>query len=227
MNFIDAHAHKAPSSSVFSIQNIRLGHDAFDLVDSKGFFSLGLHPWDIDSHQASLKDLPKFARFDSVLCVGETGLDRAMALPLGQQTQVFEEHIVVSEMLRKPLVVHCVRAYNEIHRIRKQNQCRQNWLLHGFQASEGMLLQLLRLEGVFFSFGKGIFSPKNAHLFRQLPDERILLETDESDLKIEDVYAQAAQIKGLSLDQLSQIVQKNFETFLGEAAQRALMPHLG
>ncbi len=222
MKLIDCHTHNRRSQADLSIQNFRLAKEVFQSTDlTQSITSLGLHPWDIDQDSENmLKNLPKLARSQAVVCIGEAGLDRAIATPLSVQHTVFQEHIVASEMLRKPLIIHCVRAYNEIHRLRKQNKCTQNWLLHGFQASEGMLHQLLKLEGLFFSFGKGLFSVTNANLFKNMPSDRILLETDDSGYSIEQIYTQAASIKQLSALEISELIQNNFINFLGENASQ-------
>ncbi len=209
MKFIDTHTHHQERSG-FSLYNFRLGKTNFS---TDKFGSVGIHPWDVtEDNNLAIKELYKLANKNNVLAIGETGLDRAIATSLKLQQEVFEHHIVVSELVRKPLIIHCVRAYNEILRIRRQNTCHQSWVFHGFHASEGMIHQLLKVSEFYFSFGKSLMSPHGAHVLGLIPLERVLLETDESPLLIEELYQRAAQIKKVDLQKLAEQIKVNFST---------------
>ena len=60
--------------------------------------------------------------------------------------EVFREHVKLSEMLRKPLIVHCVKAVDELLAIRKEMGVTHPWVLHGYRGGPEQAEQLRRAE---------------------------------------------------------------------------------
>jgi Tat protein secretion system quality control protein TatD with DNase activity len=71
------------------------------------------------------------------------------------------------------------------------------FLLHGYKGSEEQSKQLLKFDNVFFSFGKRLFQADEGYLksIKTIPLERTLLETDNSNYNIKEIYKQYALYK--------------------------------
>ena len=121
--------------------------------------------------------------------VGECGLDRLCTTPYDLQLAAFDAQIRLSERLARPLVIHCVRAIDDVLRLHRG--VRQPWILHGFRGKPQQLRQLLD-NGLYISFGLRF----NAESLRQCPPQRLFLETDDTPSPIATLYEQAAALLG-------------------------------
>ena len=202
--FIDFHTHQPHRSGVFSIRNAS-PHDSLLFSDSSPeFISVGLHPWLIPQDynlDALYGQLYYFAGYSNVIAIGETGMDKAITTAMQMQLDVLEVHIRVSEALGKPIIVHCVRSYQELLALRVWHKCKQPWIFHGFNGSAQLAMQLLKAH-CLVSFGKAIMqgNTRAAHSISQLEFGQFFLETDNSGENIEDIYGMCASIKKVEVD---------------------------
>lgn len=201
--FIDIHTHKrpVPGTGLFSV---RIGHDA---IPEEGLFSAGIHPWDtLQATEAWFGEL----RESNPAAIGEIGLDYARPIDREQQRALFSRQLAFAAEKRIPAIVHCVRAFNELPGL--LNNRAVPVIIHGFTGSRQLALQLAG-AGHYLSFGETLLrSPKTREALAALPDERIFLETDQSALSIEDIYAEAASIRACSASELKEAVYSNFRT---------------
>lgn len=194
-HYINIHTHrKAPYEDEISIRNAYHRH-----TDMQYPVSCGLHPWLIDrffSHEL-MSQIELNLKQENVWAIGECGLDKAIQTDLELQKSVLQTHVNWAEMTGKPLVIHCVRAYNELQPFIKSSQA--IFLLHGYKGSEEQSKQLLKYDNVFFSFGKHLFQTDEAYVksIKTIPLERTLLETDNSNYTIKEIYKQYALFKQL------------------------------
>lgn len=201
MTFIDFHSHHPSLRGELVVQ---------DGVDTRG-----RHPWHLaaapsQSGDGSRREEGSEAR-RGLLAIGESGLDRLCSTPYDLQLQVFREEVALSEELRKPLFLHCVRAIDDVLRLRRELGARQPYIWHGYRGHALQLRQLLP-HGFYFSFG---FRHDREALIACPPD-RLLLETDDDTLHpIADLYAEVAQLRGISLEQLVTQMHRNFHTLFG------------
>lgn len=175
------------------------------------FHSLGVHPWkagDLTIEKAM--ELIQFSRNDNTLALGECGLDALKGPEMPLQEKMFEAHVELSESIELPLIIHCVKAWNELQRVHKRMQPKQPWVFHGF-SKLGILDQVVA-TGLMVSLGAGlIHHPKAKELVVGIPNEQLLLETDDQSIEIREVYECVARLKGISLQQLNEIVTSNFK----------------
>ncbi len=185
---IDFHTHTKhnPSSSVPSVYNLMPGDESYPYP-----CSVGLHPWHIgDDWEERMQAVGHLAEADNVVMIGETGIDKVRSsAPLALQEEVFLRHVALSERLGKPLVIHCVKAYDDILRLKQVVSPRQQWIVHGFRGKPQQAEQLLR-HGFKLSFGEH-FNPDSLRLAAE--KRAAWLETDESTLSIEDIYKKAVE----------------------------------
>ncbi len=153
----------------------------------KCYFTCGIHPWHSEDAEAQLQYLEEIASNPHIVAIGETGMDKLKGPDLSIQKQVFERHIQLSEKLKKPLIVHCVKAWEELIALHKQYKPSQPWIIHGFRGNPELTQQLVKL-GFLFTIGAKF----NAEALKLLPLNVFFCETDESELSIEEVYSAVA-----------------------------------
>ena len=210
MNYINTHTHS--SNTPRDIYNVIVGKD----VVPKAFFSAGIHPWFITEVEAQFQVLSELAKKPKCLAIGECGLDKLCVIPFELQMDVFKRQIELAEELQKPLIIHCVKAYNELLKIKKASKTAIPWIIHGFNQKEEIAEQLLA-QGFYFSLGKALLNPaSNASKWVQkVPIERLLLETDDAEIAIEQIYKVAASTINLSESELVSNLQLNCKIVFG------------
>jgi TatD DNase family protein len=211
-DFIDIHTHSS-RNDCFCMQNL-FAQDLTAGIPEGGPFSAGLHPWhilDVD-YRLVMKSLEKFAADERIIAIGETGLDRNKDIPFELQEKVFLSQVKMAEQAGKPVVIHCVKAYSDLMHIRKNKEWKMKWMFHWFNENLSIANELINLD-CYLSFGRSLFHPngKNAEVFQALPLERIFLETDDAGITIENVYTKAAELKNILLEDLKQIINRNYK----------------
>ncbi len=197
--FIDVHTHRVHSADIPIIYNIRINDDAVALPhDRHIYFSAGIHPWDAGKVRSVWFDnMTILLNYKQVIAVGECGLDKNTSVSFEKQLEIFEKHIHLSEINRLPLLIHCVGFSHEIIRLHQSVKPEQAWIIHGFRGKPDLALQFLK-EGIYLSFGEKF----NIESVKVTPIDRILIETDESEIPIEDLYQRIAEIKGCHVKDL-------------------------
>ena len=212
--FVDIHTHSARSGKdTITVQNIYPG-DGFAAFQGKNFYSVGLHPWHIGNEKENneaLQMVENALEFDHVIFVGEAGLDKLKETNFAEQQRVFEAQAFMAEEYQYPLVVHCVKAYNEVIELRKKMRPSMPWIMHAYNGSPELTKQLVEM-GFLFSFGDILFrdNAKAIESFRYLPMNKIFFETDEADTPVETIYQKGSELKQVSMEELKYFVWKNF-----------------
>ena len=70
----------------------------------------GIHPW--HAHIGDLSEVTR--RAPEVDAIGEIGLDYACDVPRETQMEVFRAQLAIAERFKRPVVLHCVRAFEDI-----------------------------------------------------------------------------------------------------------------
>lgn len=199
MLLLDIHTHHPSAEGIQS-----LSPEAFVPADD-GCFSVGIHPWEADKAGEKEWDLlEEAARHPSVLAIGEAGLDKITPTDFLCQQEVFVRQIRLSENVEKPLVIHCVKAFNELIVLKRKHRPRMPWVVHGFRNNANIGRQLMQ-EGIFFSLGEK-YHPDVLSL---LPPEYLLTETDESHTPIRIIIERMAAAMGKEADEVCRQIDKN------------------
>jgi TatD DNase family protein len=206
--FYNLHTHKSTSQeNVLEIVNQY--PNEFDA--SVSFFSIGIHPWYINVEKTDdyLNFIEEKLQLSNCLALGECGLDKRIDIPLGIQTEVFEKQLILAKKYKKPVILHCVSAYQETIEIKKRLNIEVPMIIHGFSKNWQVAKSLLD-NGFYLSFGKYLLrNPELSSVFEQVPNNRFLLETDTIDETIFDVYEKASSIKNNNLENT---VESNFKS---------------
>lgn len=190
--YIDTHTHSQDESNCLSIVNVPLERvDDFASHHTKSFYSVGIHPWEVHTIDTSVfEKLESLLLDERIKAIGECGVDRNAKATIKEQIYYFERQVQLSEKYSKPLIIHCVAAFNEMIVLRKKWKPTQEWIMHGFRAKPQMAKQLLK-HGFVLSYG----SRFNAESVVVTPIDRLCIETDDADIEVSEVYASIAAIK--------------------------------
>lgn len=208
MKFFNLHTHQFTNNqAVFELVN-QYPND-FDATIN--WYSIGIHPWYIDEEnlENELEFINQKLQEKKCLALGECGLDKRITVDFSLQKRVFEAQIALAEKHQKPIIVHCVAAYDELIAIKKQKQVTVPMFIHGFSKNWQTAKQLLE-NGFYLSFGKYLLrNPELETVFTAVPNDRFLLETDTIDETIQEVYTKAAQYKNLDISKLQHFIAEN------------------
>lgn len=148
------------------------------------------------------------------------------------ERELFETQIELSKNLNLPLVVHSRDAFDETLDALK-NQDADNGIIHCFSYDKNSARAFLD-RGFYLAFGGAVTYTKKSkldemkELLRFVPDDRILLETDSPYLApvpfrgktntpvlVEYVYKFIAEARGITAENLSEIVDENIKKLFG------------
>jgi TatD DNase family protein len=216
-DYIDIHTHGArPVPGIFSIDTLSANEDR-DPGNIPGLaFSFGIHPWYLseNNHDQLLTRVIKTAANPNVIAIGEIGFDKIKGPSSELQRRTFEEQVIIAEECNKPVIIHCVRAWDELLQEHKKLKPKMQWLVHGFRGKQDLALQLIA-KGMYLSFWFDfVIRPEATSLIRKVPEERIFLETDGADVNIMDIYNKVSVDLDLSIQELKSVILNNFTTFL-------------
>lgn len=210
MEFINLHTHSfSNKTSVLEVVN----QYPWEFNEAIPQYSIGIHPWYIDEKrlETDMKCIEEKLQLNACLALGECGLDKRIEIPLETQIAVFKQQIALVKQTNKPIILHCVAAYQELIEIKKEMNIQNPMIIHGFSKNEQVAQSLLD-NGFYLSFGKYLLrNPELAVVFKNVPNDRFFLETDTIEETIEAVYTRAAAIKNIEINQLKQIVKSNFD----------------
>lgn len=217
--FIDIHTHFAHSENgVVSVQNFHQKEWENGLfTEGVGLASVGLHPWflTVENFENDFKKLAQLVENQFIIAIGECGLDKIKGTDFNFQMYAFERQIRLAESVSKPVVVHCVKAFNEVISIKKRLNPKVPIIIHGFNQNEIILKELIKND-FFISVGAAILREQNvsnaAKNLRNIPLNRLFFETDDKKVAIQKIYEMAANILEVNVSDLKIRIRDNFET---------------
>ncbi|MEZ5083705.1 MAG: TatD family hydrolase [Bacteroidales bacterium] len=210
--YINIHSHEENTAND-RVSVVNVYPDNLPEFKKVGLYSIGIHPWYIPDKNVGklLTIVGDMAKREEVVAIGECGLDKLSAVSFDVQQFVFEKHIEIAEKVQKPLIIHCVRSFNELVQIKMHSRATVEWIVHGFNSKLDVADLLLRHE-MYLSFGKALLNPESnaSKVLPQIEDEMYLLETDDSSVGIDEIYSAAAERVNMDMDILKLSMQTNF-----------------
>lgn len=198
----------------------------------------GVHPWKAGGVTAGwLQRLEDLLVADPTATVGEIGLDRWVEAPgIDVQRPVFINQLRLARLLDRVATIHCLKAWGPLFEVFEDCPPPPRFLMHSFNGSLEVAERLLA-RGAYFSFSGYFLHPRKAGLvevFRQLPKDRILLETDAPDMlpppalvahalkdglnhpaNLHSIGCGMAEALGMTADEMRQVSRENALRFLG------------
>ena len=199
MTLIDIHTHNSgiADRTIFNSGTIYIAGRSI---------SIGIHPWHINTDwQNIFADIATHAKADNVVAIGECGFDMLKSpAPIELQEEIFKTHVELSEELQKPLIIHCVKAYDRLVALCNGLKPQQAWIIHGFRGKPQQAEQLIK-AGFHISLGEKF----NTESAKVIPMERLFIESDESNAAIADISAAVARAKGADIEELALQTMQN------------------
>jgi TatD DNase family protein len=189
--------------------------------------SVGVHPLDIESGQASAQQLAEWAQHPKVVALGETGLDYYYSDETkASQQESFRAHLEAAAQARLPVIVHTRSAKEDTLRLIAEHGDQETaGVLHCFTEDWDMARRAVDLN--FLISISGIVTFKNAEalrdVVRKLPLDRLMVETDSPYLApipyrgkpnepayVREVAEYVAELKNISYEELIAATSENF-----------------
>jgi len=210
--FVNLHTHiLSNSSNTLEIKNI---DNVAGFNAPTNYYSVGIHPWKINgsNYESEIDTLKKLAIQKNVIAIGECGLDKLINIDFEIQDLIFRSQISIAEQVQKPLIVHCVKAFDELIRIKKELKISVPIIVHGFNNKKEIAAQLLK-NGFYLSIGKALLNENSnaSKNISSLPIEKIFLETDDADVSIKSIFEAAAKYLQIEIEVLKQQIHTNFK----------------
>ncbi len=144
----------------------------------------GLHPYWTEQHtHQDLTALESTIAQQNCVAVGECGLDyRSGQADRQQQRYYFEAQLAIAENADLPVVIHAVRATEDIIKILKQHPTSFG-MIHSYSGSPEQAAQLIDMD-FYISIGGQVTcdgATKIRHTATQIPLTSLLIETDAPD----------------------------------------------
>lgn len=203
---IDIHTHQLPAVAGKAI--VSVSPEMFTPQPSH-WYALGIHPWDTDKitdFTAEMEKIQRLAHHPQVIAIGEVGLDRLHGTSIPEQMKIFEAQALLAESLQKPVVIHLVKATDELLFLHHHLNPTVPWIIHGFRGKPQLAQQLLK-RGFYLSFGTHF----NLDAMRSTPNDRLLLETDEREEDIEQLCQALALARCQTNEELRQSLDENVQ----------------
>lgn len=193
-------------------------------------YGAGVHPWWVDELYAGGFDKAVLqtqltAELEKPACraVGECGLDVRIGTPMDLQQQVLAVQLAVAAECDRPVVLHCVKAHNELLQMLDASGVKRG-VVHAFGGSQELARQYWR-RGFYLGIGGTITyerARKTRAAVQQLPLEALLLETDAPDMPLAgrqgarnspaylpEVAGVLAQLRGETLEKVAAVTTAN------------------
>lgn len=204
MEFFDFHHHKKYIKD--GIYNLDIGG-----IPPDSPYSIGIHPQDIliDGMEKQFEWMES-TMLENCFAIGECGLDSLVPIDQKIQEEVFLRQIKMANEVRKPIIIHCVRKFYEVISFKKKSE--QPMIIHGFNKKQQIATDLLA-NNFHLSFGKAVlYNLSLQDILKNTPLDKIFLETDNEDFRIEELYLKVSEIKEISLEQLNEQILENLYT---------------
>jgi TatD DNase family protein len=203
MNYFNAHTHRIPNNHIGIYQS--------DAEYTASLFSVGVHPW-----HAAVKPLSEIIpalHHQNCRAIGEVGLDRLKGPSIEIQHAMLLAQLTLANELQKPVIFHLVRAWDEFYSLLKSQQ-HTPWIIHGFNSPK----QVTRLVQTKVIFSLGPASLQNPHMqsiLSKIPLNRILFETDDTAVDINQVYQDYSLATSTPLAEVHAQIEQNFLAIFG------------
>lgn len=192
--------------------------------------AVGVHPHDAATLTAgAMAELRALAADLRVVAIGEIGLDYYRGLaPRDEQRRAFEAQLGLALELQLPVIVHSREAHSDtlsiLHAAAQRQGGALRGVMHCFSGDVGSAREVVEL-GLHIGIDGPVTYPRTtvlAEVVRQVPLERLLLETDSPYLTpqarrgrrnepafVRFVAERVAELRGLALAEVGRITSAN------------------
>lgn len=207
--FYNLHAHEdafSPPAEEVRVLSLAWGKERIALKPDR-HYSIGIHPWHLPKadKEETLRELHRLASSPQVVAIGECGFDKLCDSPIDLQKEFFACQIQLATEIQKPLILHIVKAWQELFETLKEEPTNIPIIIHGFRGKPQLASQLL-VKGFYLSFGEHYHK---ASLHLAYSHKRLFLETDTSPLSIIAIYQKASRDLEIPMEKLLQSIKES------------------
>ena len=181
--------------------------------------TVGLYPEYADTiSDDDLIELEEIAKDKKVVAIGEIGLDyHTEGYNAKRQKEIFVKQLEIADRLGLPFCIHCRSAVEDLYEILKENQnlINHSGLMHCYSEGKEWVQKFLDLN-LYISFSGNITFKKNDRSFlKDIPLDRILVETDAPYLSPEPLRGTQNEPKNVNLvaKKIAETIGIDFEEF--------------
>lgn len=209
--FVNIHTHTYVPDGSIQVVSLDIGEiGELDRFRETQYLTAGIHPYNAAKYSgANIEELfhPILQRLSGI---GEIGLDRSIDTSIELQTEVFVKQLGIASKEHLPAIVHCVKAYSDLLGVLKSFRD-ITYIFHGFYGNMQVEEQLLQYKS-FFSLGiRELSRPNASDKLRQIPLDRLLLETDNKECSIEETYKSTCEFFEIGMTELKEQIFNNFK----------------
>ena len=137
----------------------------------------GIHPWYVDEVNNTINQLEIALNDYKPDFIGEIGLDYTKP-NIELQKEIFSAQLKLANEFHLPVVIHCVRAYNDVLSILK-TKCNLgvNGIIHAFNANVTVANQFIDL-GFLLGIGRSIINGKILKSIHEIDSSSLVFESD-------------------------------------------------
>ncbi|KZX11957.1 Tat-linked quality control protein TatD [Methanobrevibacter curvatus] len=211
-----------------NISSLKLAnkHDGFI------YTSFGFHP--ISSAKIGEEVLNKvinqtISHMDEIVAIGEVGLDFFYVKDKSErekQKKIFHKFAHLANEYKKPILIHCRDAERKAFNIIKDYEDIPEVIFHCFSGSLKTAKRIMNLDYKMSVATMICYSKKHQDLFKEIPLEYILTETDSPYLALErglrnepvnvkNAIKKIAQLKGISYGEVDKITESTAKKVFG------------
>lgn len=185
---------------------------------------LGIHPMSmLDLHKGWDKHLEILLRKNPQFMVGETGLDKTLP-KFERQQEVFAKQLLLAQKLRRPVHLHCYKAWPEMMTALRSCHLEAGFIMHSHHGDASLIPELVE-RGAYLSYSTLLEREeckKVRECLRATPANRLLIESDAPDLassptEIPRLLRNMAKIRNENPEILSRQIRQNLNDFLPDS----------
>lgn len=217
--------------------------ELYDIYPRWALPSLGLHPWFLNERSPNWHKKLTYFLNKYPIAIGECGLDKWIPdHDLELQQAILQTHLDLAHKYQRPITLHCLKAWGTLLEMLQNDPVpERGFLLHAYGGPTEMVQPFVEM-GAYFSFSGYFLEPKKAErldVFRSIPIERILVETDAPSMPLPEdkdafqlglnsdgkrinhpanlpiVYDALAMALGMPRKELEQQAEANFRRLMG------------
>ncbi len=212
--YINIHTHDTEYQDSISIVNLFPGSKVkFAETNRHRFYSAGIHPWYIQKERIKehIRITEEYAQNNNIIAIGEAGLDKISQTDYNLQKEVFAMQIKLAEKYNLPLIIHCVKAWDDFLHLRKNADNELPWIFHAFNSGIEMAQQLAA-KNCYLSFGEFLLhKAKIVKAFSEIGTDKVFIENDDSKIPIQEIYKKASEVKKMPEEHLKEAIYDNFQ----------------
>lgn len=210
---LDFHTHSmrhADTQNVQEIISVHLGQQK-----QYQYFTVGMHPWWTEQQVSPTQkdELVNLLQQDNCLAMGEMGMDNLKGPSMETQMDILRSLLTIADEQGKSVIIHCVRAFNQLVQIKKEFPNIKNWCVHGYGRHATLARQLID-QGFYLSLMPTMPLDKYQQLYDELPHDRLFLETDSmKEADITTIYSNVAAMLNVEVSHLCRQINRNARDF--------------